>query len=365
MINEAASYDKGRRLVKLRSLFKILIMLTIIFLISIYAYPVENDHIKNDEIRKPPMYDESNLLPGKIEDHSERPKEGISALIGKPVATLEKQFGEPNRVDPSAYEYDWWIYNDSSDSYMQIGVLNDKIVSVYVVGDAINIKPFHIGQSIEDIYRSTLLETEILIQLSSGTYRFELTEEDLNIRPLVQMGGIFAQLTIDKFTGQLSSIRFMDKLTLVKTRPYEMSYRGELLDSDSLSERQWREVENSNEKQIFDLTNIIRKRFDLEPLNWDEEVAEVAYHHSKEMNEQDYFSHTSPKHGEVSNRMDKAKISYRSVGENIASQYIDAPAAVAGWLNSEGHRKALLNKDFTHLGVGVYQKHYTQNFIKK
>src|SRR5699024_667617 len=119
-----------------------------------------------------------------------------------------------------------------------------------------------------DIYRSTLLETEILIQLSSGTYRFELTEEDLNIRPLVQMGEIFAQLIIDKFTGQLSSIRFMDKLTLVKTRPYEMSYRGELLDSDSLSERQWREVENSNEKQIFDLTNIIRKRFDLEPLNW-------------------------------------------------------------------------------------------------
>ncbi|MGK0698226.1 CAP domain-containing protein [Priestia flexa] len=50
-------------------------------------------------------------------------------------------------------------------------------------------------------------------------------------------------------------------------------------------------------------------------------------------------------------------------GENIASNYTDGPAAVEGWLNSEGHRKALLNNDFTHLGVGVYEKFYTQNFI--
>ncbi|MEK1830243.1 CAP domain-containing protein [Priestia megaterium] len=50
-------------------------------------------------------------------------------------------------------------------------------------------------------------------------------------------------------------------------------------------------------------------------------------------------------------------------GENIASNYQDGIAAVEGWLNSEGHRKALLNKEFTRLGVGVYEKYYTQNFI--
>ena len=37
--------------------------------------------------------------------------------------------------------------------------------------------------------------------------------------------------------------------------------------------------------------------------------------------------------------------------------------AVHGWLNSPAHRNVLLDKDFTHLGIGAYGKYYTQNLI--
>ncbi|MBR3119412.1 MAG: CAP domain-containing protein, partial [Oceanobacillus sp.] len=43
----------------------------------------------------------------------------------------------------------------------------------------------------------------------------------------------------------------------------------------------------------------------------------------------------------------------------------DAPAAMEGWLNSEGHREALLSNDYTHIGVGVHRLYYTQNFLGK
>lgn len=69
------------------------------------------------------------------------------------------------------------------------------------------------------------------------------------------------------------------------------------------------------------------------------------------------------RHAERSVRKRRGRIS--ACGENIAYNYVDGPAAVEGWLNSEGHRKALLNQDYTHLGVGVKEKYYTQNFIKK
>lgn len=36
-----------------------------------------------------------------------------------------------------------------------------------------------------------------------------------------------------------------------------------------------------------------------------------------------------------------------------------------GWLNSSAHRETLLNEQFTHIGVGVHKKHFTQNFIEK
>jgi uncharacterized protein YkwD len=83
------------------------------------------------------------------------------------------------------------------------------------------------------------------------------------------------------------------------------------------------------------------------------------------MYETDNFSHTSEKFGELSDRLDVGDVFYQLAGENIAANYIDGPAVVEGWLNSKGHRETLLNKEYTHLGVGVYHKYFTQNFIQK
>ncbi len=63
--------------------------------------------------------------------------------------------------------------------------------------------------------------------------------------------------------------------------------------------------------------------------------------------------------------MKNAKVAYQTAGENIAANYTDGPAVVEGWLNSKGHREAILNKDYSHLGVGVFQKYYTQNLYFK
>jgi len=50
-------------------------------------------------------------------------------------------------------------------------------------------------------------------------------------------------------------------------------------------------------------------------------------------------------------------------GENIAAGYPDAIEAHESWMNSPGHRKNVLEKDFTQLGVGVIADYYTQAFL--
>ncbi|PTY81336.1 hypothetical protein B5V90_20920 [Heyndrickxia sporothermodurans] len=294
-----------------------------------------------------------------------RPNKGLSTFIGEPANKIVKKYGKPNSIDPSAYDYEWWIYNKNEEKYFQVGVCKGKVVTIYAIGSKTNITPFQINEEIQDIYQKLLLDTDITVQYDKGTYRFELSEEDLNMRPLVQLGSIYAQLSFDKFKGTLSGVRFMDKETLIKQRPYEISYRGRLIDPAPIVESRWRAIEVGSEKQIFDLTNILRSRFELNKLLWDQKTAEVAYNHSKDMAVEKYFSHESPKFGNLEKRLQAAHVFYQLAGENIAAQYMDAPSAVEGWLNSEGHRKALLEPKFTHLGVGVYQKYYTQNFIEK
>ncbi|WP_240035319.1 CAP domain-containing protein [Neobacillus notoginsengisoli] len=295
----------------------------------------------------------------------DRPDSGLSTLIGESVHEVEKVLGKPARIDKSSYDYDWYIYNLDLNKYVQVGIADKRAVTVYAIGPDAAVAPFTIGMPLEEIFTSFSIHTNISMEYDGNSYRIELTDTDVNTMPLIQFGDIFAQLYVDKFTSSLSSVRFIDAETLIKQRPYEIAYRGELIEAEPLASEEWHEVEGGVEKQIFDLTNVLRLRHELEPLKLDEKTAEVAYGHSLDMFESNTFSHISEKHGNLADRLKKAKVVYQAAGENIAANYMDAPAVMEGWLNSKGHRESLLNEEFTHIGVGVHHKYYTQNFIQK
>ncbi|WP_193747658.1 CAP domain-containing protein [Neobacillus niacini] len=296
---------------------------------------------------------------------AERPTSGMGLLIGQDLAYLKDKLGEPQRIDESLYGYQWYIYNTDYARYVQVGVENNKVVTVFAIGENVDVSPFKIGQPIEEIFNTQFIDTNIDIEYKGNSYRFELNDTDLNIRPLIKLGDVFVQLNIDKFTGSLSSVRFLNDVTLIKQRPYELGYTGELIELEEPTEDKWRLIEAGTEKQILDITNIMRLRHNVKKLIWDEETSEVAFGHSKDMSDSNDFSHTSKKFGSLSDRLEAANVAYKSAGENIAANYTDGPAVAEGWLNSKGHRESLLNEDFTHLGVGVFQKYYTQNFIQK
>jgi uncharacterized protein YkwD len=246
-----------------------------------------------------------------------------------------------------------------------VGIENNRVVTVYAIGENNDVSPFVLGQSVEEIFNSYNIETNIEIEFNDNGYRFELSDTDLNLRPLIQLGDVFVQLYIDNFTGTLSSIRYLNNETLIKLHPYELVYRGEFIEPTVPSEELWRSIEEGVEREIFDISNVLRVRHGLHPLLWDADTALVAYGHSKDMSDSDDFSHISKQFGDLNERLKSAKVTYLSAGENIAANYSDGPAVVEGWLNSKAHRESLLSEDFTHLGVGVYQKYYTQNFIRK
>lgn len=344
----------------LRKIGKILVLVTVVLVLNIYFSNNDQDDVLKDQQSIRSLDDSEEL---SINNESKKATNGLSLLIGQSNEKVMAEFGEPSRIDPSSYGYEWWIYNEEDEMYMQVAVQDGKVVSIYALGSELNIAPFYIGQPINELYQSASLETTIDIEWNDNSYRFELAEEDLGTRPLIRLGDTFAQIYIDKFTGMVTSVRFLDVATLIEQKPYELIYRGELPEEEALSDEEWSLVEEGNSQQIFDITNIIRKRFDLERVEWDQATAEVAFLHSLDMYTEDYFSHDSPTKGNLGDRLQEGNVSYQTAGENIAAQYVDGIAAVEGWLNSKGHREALLNAKFTRLGVGVYRKIYTQNFI--
>ena len=98
------------------------------------------------------------------------------------------------------------------------------------------------------------------------------------------------------------------------------------------------------------------------------DLKEVALIHSEEMAENEYFDHTDLSGGSVNNRADAARIKYRKIGENIAMGAQNSIYMHEMLMNSEGHRKNIL-EDFSHIGTGVAFSsenvpYLTQNFLR-
>lgn len=352
----------------LRTLLRILIILAIFLVISFYLNVTQQDGKgvlvkKNDTKQTNETFTQYQKNEGR--PATERPKEGLSLLIGQDVGSLEKEWGNPQRIDQTIYGYQWYIYNLDSSQYFQAGVKNNQVVSIYAIGDQLDIAPFEIGQPVEEIFNTQFIDTNVDVNLDGNSYRFELNDTDLNLRPLIQLGDLYAQLYFDKFTGELSSVRFLNAETLVKERPYKLVYQGKLVEALKPDAALWESVQKGTEKEIFDITNVMRKSNGLARLKWNEKVAGIAFEHSRDMYKVNDFSHTSSKDGDLLVRLKAKAIGFKSAGENITANYTDGPAAVEGWLNSQSHRQSLLSKKFTDIGVGVYQKYYTQDFIQK
>lgn len=293
-------------------------------------------------------------------------KDDLFKWIGISSEELVQTLGEPNRKDISAYDYTWWVYTDQENEYIQFGVLDGDIETVYAAGGGLEIAPASIGRAYKDMNEQFSFSKDVSFSKGFSSYTFRLNKEDLQMRPLVKVSDdIFLQCYFDTFTEKLSSIRVLTSDILLNHRPYEIEYRGELPEEPLLSDEKWAEIENGMEKQIFDLTNVLRHQYGKPKLVWEENLGEVAFLHSKDMADNNYFSHYNKEGNGLKERLAVEDISYLAAGENIAAQYPDAAAAMEGWLNSEGHREALLNGEYTHLGAGVYRFYYTQNFLSR
>jgi uncharacterized YkwD family protein/spore coat assembly protein SafA len=124
---------------------------------------------------------------------------------------------------------------------------------------------------------------------------------------------------------------------------------------------------SSFEAEVIRLVNIERSKNGLSPLTHDWELSRVARYKSQDMKDKNYFSHTSPTYGSPFDMIKSFGISYRSAGENIAKGQTTPQMVVNAWMNSQGHRANILNKSYTHIGVGYVKSgnYWTQMFIQK
>ena len=159
----------------------------------------------------------------------------------------------------------------------------------------------------------------------------------------------------------------------------------------------FRENANSLVNLIHQGINDERRENGLQPLKWDPQLATIAFSHSSDMAERDYFDHVSPEGEDFADRYEENHYSKDTRignqvylgGENlflnnvVESYTYDevtgevfeyrfnsleglAQSTVEGWMDSPGHRENILTP-FSREGIGIYitdegEVYITENF---
>lgn len=141
---------------------------------------------------------------------------------------------------------------------------------------------------------------------------------------------------------------------------------------------------------LFFLTNEVRVKYKLKPLEYSKELEETAHMHAEDMVKQHFFSHMNSKTGGKYSPNDRAKLnnignpflaeniiegyglqytskktvylrgkgnfSYKPDGELLKPHtYLSlGETLITGWMNSKEHRKNILSEDALQLGCGIY-----------
>jgi uncharacterized protein YkwD len=111
----------------------------------------------------------------------------------------------------------------------------------------------------------------------------------------------------------------------------------------------------SLEARVVTLTNQERAKVGCVALKTDSRLTTAARTHSADMAKYNYFSHTGRDGSTFVDRAKRAGYNY-AIGENIAWGYRTADEVMKAWMNSDVHKRNILNCSAKKIGVGLARK---------
>jgi uncharacterized protein YkwD len=106
-------------------------------------------------------------------------------------------------------------------------------------------------------------------------------------------------------------------------------------------------------------------------LSWHCTLEDVAYAHSRDMGDHNFFNHTGSDGLTVDGRVTNEGYDWSALGENIAAGQQTIDIVMAAWLDSPGHCANIMHSVYTEFGAGSYNVdgsdypiYWTQVFAK-
>lgn len=106
-------------------------------------------------------------------------------------------------------------------------------------------------------------------------------------------------------------------------------------------------------EMVIKLTNKARQSAGVAELKKNDLLTKAAQQKAEDMLDKDYFAHVSPQGKSPWDFIEGAGYDYHFAGENLAINFTNSEEQQKAWMESELHRKNILNPEYEEIGVAV------------
>ena len=106
-------------------------------------------------------------------------------------------------------------------------------------------------------------------------------------------------------------------------------------------------------QKLFELTNQERQNAGLQPLQYNEKLANAARKKAENMFDKDYWAHYGPSGETPWEFILGSGYQYEFAGENLAKNFLFSDGVVQAWMDSPTHRENIMRKEYTDVGFAV------------
>ncbi len=280
-------------------------------------------------------------------------KINVQSYLGQPVSKVKSAFGNYTRIDPSEYNFKWYVFNKNYKNFAMAGVGKDgKVAAIYTNSPSLVLKNTITTKSTRTQVRKIFGKPLTSIKIKNKYYVISHTNE----KDVFLVSGYYLTVFYDNPTGgKVASVLFVRK-------DYEEAVTSKSITMSSA-------LATAFEKQSLDIVNAKRAVNGRSVLKNSSKVRNFAYSRSKDMKTRNYLSHNTPDGKNPGYLAKKAGIKYTSLGENIGAGHRNAILFNEVLMNSSSHRANILSTKYNTLGVGVMASpkkfaYITEIFIK-
>lgn len=229
--------------------------------------------------------------------------------IGDSTQQVIKTFGNPKRIDPSPFDFDWYVYNANYNRFIMVGIGDGIVKGIYTSSKG---------------FKSDVASYGDIGKKSSNP----------NVR-----------IYSDSNNGNK-----VHAILVTTSKEKNMSSYSQAFCK-------------AQELEAFDATNAFRANNGLNILKYNYLTSIAAKKHSSDMANNNYFSHISPKGSSPVDRYRKVASKTNTYGsfsgENLSAGRMIGVEAFNDWVNSKPHRDNMLGKHVT-MGNGYVNKSSSQ-----